>query len=245
MAVIRRYPFSVTGPNAATLPRLTIAPPVPVRALYLPSSWDDIGKRWRDVSGNGFHVDTYKKEDAPVLATEGAARFLRFNGNARTYLLYGGPGGGPFLVPQPFNVYTLMRLTGATMIGRSVPVYLGATPNMWLPSITSAGGAHSMRVGGQDYAIPSTTYGMGWRVVGAQINGANSFVSIGDSEAATSFTETGGITKLAFGTGGGGPQGDGGGLIGDIAAMTIAPAALSTAQRAALRAYLIEQSGQA
>lgn len=233
MTVVRTLPFVATGPNAATLPRVTLAAPVALEALYLPSSWNADTRTWANMMPGKGHDLTATVAQAPALTTAGAVKYLAFDG---TKVL-----SASLTLPQPFTFYALARIKGFPSSGRAILGYFSETPWLWAGSIFSSGQAGS-RFDGVDIAttVFGTALDTGWHTHMTQFDGAASLAGLDAGAAAGAVTTTAGAVMFKVG----GRNADAGNpvLNADIAALAIAPKALTATERASLRAYLLAQT---
>lgn len=223
MATVRHHAFTLASPSPA-LPLIEPVPPVPLAALYIPSSWNSTTGTWSDKSGNGRNLTQYASKPLPVMAEHAGVRGLRFDG---TKLL----GRLSVTIPQPFTAYVYSRTTGWPAAGRDVMMHMGS-PSMYMPSVSTTGFVN-FRINTTDI-VTAGGVNTDWHMHRVTADGASSSAGM-DGANVTGTYGTDGAKLIILGATG---STETPGFKGDIAAIAIAPAVLTTQQQTDLAAYL-------
>lgn len=223
MATIRRHAFALSNPDAA-LPRVEPAPPVALMALYTPNSWDATAGTWKDKTSSGLHLSQYASKPLPVMAEHAGVKGLRFDG---TKLL----GRLSVTIPQPYTAYVYARVTGWPASGRDVIMHMGS-PSMYMPSVSTTGFVN-FRVNTTDI-VTASGVNTDWHMHRVTANGASSSAGMDGANVAGTYGTDSGKLIILGATG----STETPGFKGDIAAIAIAPAVLTSQQQTDLAAYL-------
>lgn len=233
MPTLRRYPQTVAGGNSAGLPLATIAPPVTVKALYLPRSYDQSARKWSDLSGNGVHLTAAAGKE-PTTIVEGAATLVHFDG---TKLLTAA-----LSLPQPFTFVALARINAVPATGRGIIGAFKDAPALWAGSIFASGAFTSRFDLVDGSASPAAPGNVGtMNTHGTTFNGPASKV-YRDATVVTVPTVTTTQAAATFVVGSSNAGLTAPSLIADIAAMAIVDRALTDTEYANLRAYLLRST---